>query len=258
MIPNGIDREALPLGLRARTRALLAPLALDAAPRSSSCPSGSSPRKNIDLAVRVLAALRAAGDDARLLVTGPPDPHDPTTDSLLGELRLLRAELGLGAAAHFFSRSRAARFSDASSPTSTGSPTRSSCRAATRASGCRCSRPPPARLPVVCTDLPSAAGDRRAGDAAYFSPDEDPVDDRRARARPPRRRAVVRSRGSHQGAIRLATDLPRADRRVAGARGRRSSLSRLLGRQRRPRRHRGRRPVQPVRCVRGGRRRNQR
>ena len=53
VIPNGLDREAF-LGLGPRTRALLAPLALaDAAP-VLLVPARIAPRKNIELALRVL------------------------------------------------------------------------------------------------------------------------------------------------------------------------------------------------------------
>jgi glycosyltransferase involved in cell wall biosynthesis len=65
-------------------------------------PARLTRRKNIDLALRVLAALRAqTGLDARLLVTGPPGPHNPTNMGYLGELLETRERLGLGDSAHF-------------------------------------------------------------------------------------------------------------------------------------------------------------
>ena len=65
-------------------------------------PARLTRRKNIALALRVLAALRTqTGMDARLLVTGPPGPHNPTNMGYLGELLDTRDRLGLRNSAHF-------------------------------------------------------------------------------------------------------------------------------------------------------------
>jgi glycosyltransferase involved in cell wall biosynthesis len=52
-------------------------------------------RKNIELSLRVTAALREAGHPAFLLLTAPPDPHNPGSENYARELRTLRSELGL-------------------------------------------------------------------------------------------------------------------------------------------------------------------
>jgi glycosyltransferase involved in cell wall biosynthesis len=65
-------------------------------------PARLTRRKNIALALHVLADLRARGRrDYRLVVTGPPGPHNPNNLGYLGELLELRGSLGLDAAAHF-------------------------------------------------------------------------------------------------------------------------------------------------------------
>lgn len=65
-------------------------------------PARITRRKNIQLALRTLAALRAqTGLDARLVVTGPPGPHNPANVLYLSELQALRHDLGLVEAAHF-------------------------------------------------------------------------------------------------------------------------------------------------------------
>ncbi len=65
-------------------------------------PARLTRRKNIALALHVLADLRARGRrDFRLVVTGPPGPHNPSNLGYLGELLALRAALGLDNAAHF-------------------------------------------------------------------------------------------------------------------------------------------------------------
>lgn len=166
VIPNGLDRERF-LGLGGRTRELLAPLALaDAAP-VLLLPARIAPRKNVELALRVLADLRAAGDDARLLVTGAPDPHDPASGALLRQLRSLRDRLGLETAAHFLADNGAGlpeavvtdlyRVADAlflpSHDEGFGLPVLEAAAS---------------RLPVFCTDLPSFRA--IAGPAATYFP----------------------------------------------------------------------------------------
>ncbi|NWG15383.1 MAG: glycosyltransferase family 4 protein [Chloroflexi bacterium] len=65
-------------------------------------PARLTRRKNIALALRVLAQVRRlSGQDFRLIVTGPPGPHNPANPGYLGELLDLRRELNLEAAAHF-------------------------------------------------------------------------------------------------------------------------------------------------------------
>lgn len=65
-------------------------------------PARLTRRKNIGLGLRVLYELKSLnGVDYRLIVTGPPGPHNPTNPGYLGELLTLRDELGLQSAAHF-------------------------------------------------------------------------------------------------------------------------------------------------------------
>ncbi len=65
-------------------------------------PARLTRRKNIALAIRVLAEVRRiSGQDCRLIVTGPPGPHNPANPGYLSELLDLRRELGLQDAAHF-------------------------------------------------------------------------------------------------------------------------------------------------------------
>jgi glycosyltransferase involved in cell wall biosynthesis len=65
-------------------------------------PARLTRRKNIALALHVLAAIRTqSGCDFRLIVTGPPGPHNPSNPGYLGELLDLRRELKLQECAHF-------------------------------------------------------------------------------------------------------------------------------------------------------------
>ncbi|MBL8133574.1 MAG: glycosyltransferase family 4 protein [Anaerolineae bacterium] len=64
-------------------------------------PARITRRKNIALALRILAEARRAGRDYRLIVSGPPGPHNPLNPGYLGELLELRRALNLEEAAHF-------------------------------------------------------------------------------------------------------------------------------------------------------------
>ncbi|MDX1994039.1 MAG: glycosyltransferase family 4 protein [bacterium] len=65
-------------------------------------PARLTRRKNIALALRVLAELRDQSKrDFRLIVTGPPGPHNPANPGYLAELLSLRTELGIEETAHF-------------------------------------------------------------------------------------------------------------------------------------------------------------
>jgi glycosyltransferase involved in cell wall biosynthesis len=65
-------------------------------------PARLTRRKNIEFALHVLAALRQHSErDFRLIVTGPPGPHNPDNAHYLRELLTLRESLGLDSVAHF-------------------------------------------------------------------------------------------------------------------------------------------------------------
>ncbi len=57
--------------------------------------------KNIELALDIAAALQDSGVRLRMLVTGPPDPHDENSLAYYQRLRQRRNELGLGSAFRF-------------------------------------------------------------------------------------------------------------------------------------------------------------
>lgn len=65
-------------------------------------PARITRRKNIELGLRWLAAVReASGWDARLIITGPPGPHNPTNAAYLDHLLSIQHELHLDEAVHF-------------------------------------------------------------------------------------------------------------------------------------------------------------
>ncbi len=101
LITPGIDPAAF-FRWTPTTAALVERLGLLDADGLLLLPARLTRRKNIGLALRILAALREQSAlDFRLLVTGPPGPHNPANSGYLGELLSLRRELGLDTSAHF-------------------------------------------------------------------------------------------------------------------------------------------------------------
>ena len=101
VVPPGVDPAEF-FGWQPLTRAIVDQLNLLDAELILLLPARITRRKNIELAVRTLAALRQqTGLDARLIVTGPPGPHNPANDAYLRSLLALRRELGLETSAHF-------------------------------------------------------------------------------------------------------------------------------------------------------------
>ncbi len=75
-------------------------------------PARVTPRKNVELAVEAVAALRAMGHPAGLIVTGPVDPHDATERTYLERLQWLRERLELNEAVVFRAETAAGPPSD--------------------------------------------------------------------------------------------------------------------------------------------------
>jgi len=101
VVPPGVDPAEF-FGWQPLTRAIVDRLNLLDADVILLLPARITRRKNIELAVRTLAELRRqTGLDVRLIVTGPPGPHNPANDAYLQSLLALRREHGLDGAAHF-------------------------------------------------------------------------------------------------------------------------------------------------------------
>jgi glycosyltransferase involved in cell wall biosynthesis len=91
---NGVDPGSL-LGLSAAGQALVKRLELLESDLVLLMPVRVTQAKNIEYALRVVAALKARDCRARLILTGPPDPHDPQSMAYFQELQALRAQLGV-------------------------------------------------------------------------------------------------------------------------------------------------------------------
>jgi glycosyltransferase involved in cell wall biosynthesis len=94
VIPNGVD-IAVFHKLEKQTREFVKQLDLLRASPLLLLPVRITPRKNIELALRVCSNLMSSFPDARLVITGPLGPHNPANVSYFEKLIALRKELGL-------------------------------------------------------------------------------------------------------------------------------------------------------------------
>lgn len=94
VVYNGIDTEML-LGLSPEGAALASRLGLEEADIVLLMPVRVTRAKNIEYALELLAAFKRDGYHPRMVVTGPPDPHDPESLAYLQELTALRKKMGL-------------------------------------------------------------------------------------------------------------------------------------------------------------------
>ncbi len=198
VVPNGIDRPGF-LGIGPTTRRLVDALGLAAAGPVLLTPARITPRKNLEFAIELLAELRRTDGDARLVITGPPDPHDPATRSYLARLRRLAEVSGVSGAAHFLADgprgwrsprviAELYRVADALLL-----PSRD------EGFGLPILEAAVARLPIICADIPPLR--ELGGDAATYV---DPAGDPREAAR------IVRERLGRDEVQRLAWTTRRA------------------------------------------------
>lgn len=100
VVTPGVDLEGF-LKLEPATAELARRLDLAAADPLLILPARITRRKNIELAIGITGALRAAGLAPRLVVTGPPGPHNPANAAYLAELQSLRDTSGAADAVVF-------------------------------------------------------------------------------------------------------------------------------------------------------------
>ncbi|MGA7194950.1 MAG: glycosyltransferase [Anaerolineales bacterium] len=173
IIPNGVDAARF-YKLESQTQALLEQThLLDAAP-ILLLPVRITPRKNIELALRVLAELQNRFPNAALLVTGPLGPHNVNNIEYFESLLTLRSQLGLEGSVHFL-----AELVDSYLPHEVVAdfyrvadalffPSRE------EGFGIPLIEAAFSHVPAFCADIPPL---RELGlaDATFFSPDEDPA-----------------------------------------------------------------------------------
>jgi glycosyltransferase involved in cell wall biosynthesis len=92
VVYNGVDPQVL-LGLSDAGHDLAIRLGLLESELNLLMPVRVTQAKNIETALRVIAALKARGRRPKLVLTGPPDPHDAQSMAYFRELQALRADL---------------------------------------------------------------------------------------------------------------------------------------------------------------------
>lgn len=100
VVYNGFDADVL-LGISPESRKLIDSLKLEEAELLLLMPVRVTQAKNIEFALRVLKKLRENNCRAHMLLTGPPDPHDPENFAYFQALKDLRREFGLQPFFHF-------------------------------------------------------------------------------------------------------------------------------------------------------------
>jgi len=178
VVPPGIDVEELqawtPL-----TRHMVDVFRLQDADLLLLLPARITRRKNIELALSILAELRRSTSlDARLLVTGPPGPHNPANNTYLQSLLALRSRLCLVGAVHFVYA-----LGDEQTPVVPDNATMASLYALSDALlfpsqeegfGIPMLEAGLARLPIFCSDIPALRETGGTG-VHYFPADADPT-----------------------------------------------------------------------------------
>jgi glycosyltransferase involved in cell wall biosynthesis len=172
VVPNGIDPAAF-FKLSPITLSLLQRINLTQAAPILLLPVRLTPRKNIELALRTLAAVCRAMPEAILIVTGPLGAHNPANEAYFAKLKNLRAELNLSGAAIFL-----AELSDAYLPDDVIADFYRLADALFMPSreegfGIPIIEAAFSKLPVFCTDIAPLHALGQA-DATYFSPEADP------------------------------------------------------------------------------------
>lgn len=100
VIPNGLDFIAF-YKVEEKTRHLIEQLNLLASEPLFLLPVRITPRKNIEFALQILAALRQSLPAAALVVTGPLGAHNPRNQQYFEHLLEQRRRFALEGAAHF-------------------------------------------------------------------------------------------------------------------------------------------------------------
>jgi glycosyltransferase involved in cell wall biosynthesis len=99
VVPAGIRVEKI-LGLQKSTQALIEKLNLMDAEPMILTPVRITPRKNLELAFRVIYEVKKSMPKVMLVVTGPVDAHNPSSINYFKQLLRLRDKLGLSGSIH--------------------------------------------------------------------------------------------------------------------------------------------------------------
>ena len=94
VVYNGVDPKET-LGLTEAGHRLIRRLGMLESDLNMLMPVRVTHAKNIELALKVVAAIKEKKTCVKLVLTGPPDPHDPENMKYFDSLKALRHELGV-------------------------------------------------------------------------------------------------------------------------------------------------------------------
>jgi len=174
VIPNGVNVNAF-FKFEPQTVELIERLNLMEADPLFLLPVRITPRKNIELALQVMAEVRRDFPKAMLLVTGPEGPHNPNNKAYKHKLLSMRDELNLQGVVHFL-----AEVTDEFLPDAVITdfyriadallfPSRE------EGFGIPIIEAAFSKIPVFCADIP-VLRELAGGDVTYFDPDANPLE----------------------------------------------------------------------------------
>jgi glycosyltransferase involved in cell wall biosynthesis len=172
VVPAGLDLADF-LGIQARTWSMLSRIHLMNFSPILLTPVRVTRRKNLELALKVLAELRERMPQAALVITGPPGAHNPTNQEYLDSLYRLRADLGLEDAAFLLAEYHPEGIPEAGVAELYRVADAMLLPSREEGFGIPVLEAGLARLPIFCSDLQALRA--LAGEwAVYFSPDDSP------------------------------------------------------------------------------------
>jgi glycosyltransferase involved in cell wall biosynthesis len=173
VVPNGVDLERV-WALEPQAAVILDRLTRADVELLLLVPARVTPRKNIELALEVVAALRADGVAAALVVTGPVDPHRPSEHAYLDQLLEQRAALGLDGVAWILAEDAGAALSDAVVSDLYRMADVLFLPSRDEGFGLPILEAGASRLPIACADIPTLR-EVAGGEALYFGLDDPPT-----------------------------------------------------------------------------------
>jgi glycosyltransferase involved in cell wall biosynthesis len=100
VIYNGVDPNVL-LGISSLGQKIIESFGLMQSDLNLLMPVRVTQAKNVEFALQVVAAIKKAGMIVRLVLTGPPDPHDAQSMAYFRQLQAMRRDLDVEAEMHF-------------------------------------------------------------------------------------------------------------------------------------------------------------
>jgi glycosyltransferase involved in cell wall biosynthesis len=172
VIPNGINLSVF-LKLTKQTQQFASQFELESAAPLILLPVRITPRKNIELALNVVAILRSQFQNAKLIVTGPLGPHNPANAQYFERLLAVRAELKIEDAALFLAELNDQPFPDEVIADFYQLADLLLLPSREEGFGIPVLEAGLAGVPIFCSDI-AALRDLGGNEAHYFSPDDDP------------------------------------------------------------------------------------